>query len=43
MRQDSETGIYYFDRFGNLELLYREAGHLQCRPDSLGGSPLPRP
>jgi len=23
---DSETGIYYFDRFGNLELLYREPG-----------------
>ncbi len=26
MRQDSETGIYYFDRFGNLELLYRQPG-----------------
>jgi len=24
-RRDS-TGLYYFDRFGNLELLYREAG-----------------
>ncbi|MCL4203757.1 MAG: hypothetical protein KJ000_14750 [Pirellulaceae bacterium] len=24
---DSETGIYYFDRFGNLELLYRQPGH----------------
>lgn len=24
--QETETGIYYFDRFGNLELLYREPG-----------------
>ncbi|NQU20135.1 MAG: hypothetical protein HQ567_02550 [Candidatus Nealsonbacteria bacterium] len=24
--RDTETGIYYFDRFGNLELLYREPG-----------------
>ncbi len=26
MLKDSETGIYYFDRFGNLELLYRQEG-----------------
>ncbi|MCY2995230.1 MAG: hypothetical protein NTY19_46315 [Planctomycetota bacterium] len=26
VKQDTETGLYYFDRFGNLELLYREAG-----------------
>jgi hypothetical protein len=26
VRRDTETGIYYFDRFGNLELLYREPG-----------------
>ena len=26
VKRDTETGIYYFDRFGNLELLYREAG-----------------
>jgi hypothetical protein len=25
-QEDSETGLYLFDRFGNLELLYREAG-----------------
>jgi hypothetical protein len=24
--QDTETGLYYFDRFGNLELLYRDPG-----------------
>jgi hypothetical protein len=24
--RDSETGLYYFDRFGNLELLYRKEG-----------------
>jgi hypothetical protein len=26
VKDDTETGIYYFDRFGNLELLYREGG-----------------
>ena len=26
VRRDTETGIYYFDRFGNLELLYRQEG-----------------
>ncbi len=26
VREDTETGLYYFDRFGNLELLYREPG-----------------
>ncbi len=25
-KRDTETGIYYFDRFGNLKLLYREKG-----------------
>jgi hypothetical protein len=25
-RQETETGLYYFDRFGNLELLYRRPG-----------------
>ena len=24
--RDSETGLYYYDRFGNLELLYRKEG-----------------
>ncbi|MHC4643544.1 MAG: TolB family protein [Planctomycetota bacterium] len=26
VNKDTHTGIYYFDRFGNLELLYREDG-----------------
>ena len=26
VQRDTATGLYYFDRFGNLELLYREAG-----------------
>jgi hypothetical protein len=26
VKQDTETGLYYFDRFGNMELLYREKG-----------------
>ena len=29
VKRDTETGIYLFDRFGNLELLYREKG-LSC-------------
>jgi len=35
-RLDTETGIYYFDRFGNLELLYREAGVSCMYPMPLG-------
>jgi hypothetical protein len=26
VNQDTHTGIYYFDRFGNMELLYKEDG-----------------
>ncbi len=26
VKEDNETGLYYMDRFGNLELLYREKG-----------------
>jgi hypothetical protein len=26
VKDDTYTGLYYFDRFGNLELLYRESG-----------------
>jgi len=26
VKRDGELGLYYFDRFGNLELLYREKG-----------------
>jgi hypothetical protein len=39
--QDSETGIYYFDRFGNLELLLREAGVCSVAPIPLGPRPAP--
>jgi hypothetical protein len=35
-RRDSETGIYYFDRFGNLELLYRQPGICSLAPIPLG-------
>jgi len=26
VKEDTKTGLYYFDRFGNMELLYREEG-----------------
>jgi hypothetical protein len=32
VKRDTETGIYYFDRFGNLELLYREPGICSMDP-----------
>jgi cytochrome c553 len=35
-RRDVETGIYYFDRFGNLELLYRRDGVCCVAPQLLG-------
>jgi len=35
-RRDSETGIYYFDRFGNMELLYRSPGICSLAPLPLG-------
>lgn len=36
-RDDSETGIYYFDRFGNLELLFRQPGICSLAPVLLAG------
>jgi len=39
-RRDS-TGLYYFDRFGNLELLYREAGVACMYPIPLAARPRP--
>lgn len=39
--QDSETGLYYFDRFGNLELLYRREGISAVYPIPL--TPRPQP
>lgn len=38
---DSETGLYYFDRFGNLELLYRQEGISAVYPIPL--TPRPEP
>jgi hypothetical protein len=37
--RDSETGLYYYDRFGNLELLYRREGISSVYPIPL----IPRP
>ena len=38
---DTRTGLYYFDRFGNLELLYRDASISSMYPIPL--APRPRP
>ena len=47
---DGDTGIYYFDRFGNLELLYQKPGicsmnpmFLQSRYETAGHCRPPRP
>jgi CubicO group peptidase (beta-lactamase class C family) len=39
--QDTPTGLYYFDRFGNLELLYREEGISSMYPIPLNARPVP--
>jgi hypothetical protein len=41
VKRDTETGLYYFDRFGNLELLYREAGISCMYPIPLAIRPNP--
>jgi hypothetical protein len=41
VKDDTETGIYYFDRFGNLELLYRHAGIPCVSPMPLAARPKP--
>ncbi len=41
VKDDTETGIYLFDRFGNLELLYREEGISAMYPIPLRARPLP--
>ncbi len=41
VREDTETGLYYFDRFGNLELLYREPGISCMYPIPLMPRPVP--
>ncbi len=37
--QESETGLYYFDRFGNLELLFRRKGISAVYPIPLAARP----
>jgi len=39
--RESETGLYYFDRFGNLELLYRRPGISAVYPIPLAPRPKP--
>ncbi len=41
VQQDTATGIYYVDRFGNLELLYREPGVSAMYPIPLSPRPVP--
>jgi len=41
VRQDSETGIYYCDRYGNLELLFRQPGICSVGPIPLQARPTP--
>jgi len=38
---DTETGLYLFDRFGNLELLYRAEGISSMYPIPLASRPVP--
>jgi hypothetical protein len=41
VKQDTETGLYYFDRFGNMELLYRQKGISSMYPIPLEARPVP--
>jgi mono/diheme cytochrome c family protein len=41
VREDSKTGIYYLDRFGNLELLYRDPQISAMHPMPLTPRPMP--
>ncbi len=41
LNRDTETGIYLFDRFGNLELLYRQKGLSCMYPMPLAPRPAP--
>ncbi|MCP4642838.1 MAG: hypothetical protein GY851_20490 [bacterium] len=41
VKEDTETGLYLFDRFGNLELLYRESGVSSMYPIPLAPRPKP--
>ncbi len=41
--RESETGLYYLDRFGNLELLFRRPGFSAVYPVPLRARPSPPP
>ena len=41
VRRDSETGLYYYDRFGNLELLFRQPGICSSGPIPLSARSAP--
>ena len=41
VKSDTETGLYYFDRFGNMELLYREKGISSMYPIPLKDREVP--
>lgn len=43
VRRESGPGIYYFDRFGNLELLYREPGAACLDPIPVAPRAVPAP
>ena len=40
-QRDTRTGLYYFDRWGNLELLYRDAESSAMYPTPLAARPRP--
>ena len=39
--EDSQSGLYYYDRFGNVELLYRDPEISSVAPILLGPRPIP--
>ncbi|UCD52058.1 MAG: hypothetical protein JSW27_05350, partial [Phycisphaerales bacterium] len=41
VKDDTRTGLYYFDRFGNMELLYRDEGISSMYPIPLEARPMP--
>ena len=41
VKRDTSTGLYYLDRFGNMELLYRDEGISCMYPIPLARRPLP--
>jgi hypothetical protein len=41
VKKDTQTGLYYFDRFGNMELLYRDPNISSMYPIPLAERPRP--